>query len=64
MDNFIIRHLHTGQLVGLLTIDYAIGNCGIAQILKALDILGPKDQQLLVSVSFDAMPVHVPVMHW
>ena len=31
---------------------------------KALDFVGHRDQHLLMSVSSDAMPMHVPVMYW
>ena len=34
------------------------------EMLKALDVLGLWDQQLPVSMSFGAMPVHVSAMHW
>ena len=32
--------------------------------VKAPDVFGLRDRQLLVSMSFDAVPVRVPAMHW
>ena len=39
MDSLIIRHLHTSQLVVLLTTDYVISDCGMAHNWKAATCL-------------------------